>query len=605
MAVVNLISLYPASQTDFSHHGHILQDVTNDTVTWKLNNQFELQFDYPLDSPFAFDLQKEMIVTVPVPNLSGHEQAFRIDKVTKSMGTVTIHAYHVFWDLMQNFIEDTNVVEKNGADAIAQILGGTQFKHHFSFNSNVSKIATARLVRKSVITALIGTENNGFLNRWGGEFDWDNFHFDVKEKIGEDRGVVFRNKKNLIGYSAEEDFSTVVTRIMPEGSDGLFLPEKYVDSPLIDNYSTPRIAKLEFSNVKAINQNKTDDDSSDDGIPLNQAYDLLRKAASKEFSDNNLDKPTTTYNLNVVLLENSEEYKDTNIFTKVYPGDTATFIHDEDKLNIKAELTGYTWSPVQQEYLTVTFQSASKPTTDINQMIDDEMAARKQSVEQMKDDIEKETTEREKSDKDLDYKISDVSNDLTDKDKEWQEKAKEFQQKIDDARKDMSDFMNSGGTHIIEWVPNLAKATQMKIHTDNGYLLIDDHGVGFHANDGTVMTGMDARGNFIANNIFGNVLNGTTINGGTMNSVIMNAGQINATDINGGKITGATNIDMQGVHISWYGISTPALTVDGQIDGVHALGMTRDAWIWIGDYKITASDKRLYYGGHPLKFADE
>ncbi len=362
-----VIQLYDASTTDFSHNGHVLQDVYNDTVTWQMNAKYELQFDYPLFSPYGFELVKERIITVPTPDEFDHDQAFRINQVTKSMGVVTVHAYHVFWDLMQNFIEDTNVVNKDGGTAINQILGATQFEHNFTATSNLSNVATARIVRMSAISALIGTDDNTFISRWGGEFEWDNFHFVVADKIGKDRGVVFRNGKNLLGYTAKEDTDTVITRIMPEGYNGLFLPEKYVDSPLINNYQTPRIAQIEYSDIKAIDENTVSTD--DTALPLKDAYEALRNAAKAEYSKNNLDKPQTTFTLNVILLENTEEYRGKGQFNKVYPGDTATFIHAEDKVKTTAELTGYTWSPSQGEYLTVTFESASKVSPTISQSI--------------------------------------------------------------------------------------------------------------------------------------------------------------------------------------------------------------------------------------------
>ena len=41
--------------------------------------------------------------------------------------------------------------------------------------SDISIINNSRLVRKNVVTALIGNDDNSFLNRWGGELDVDNF----------------------------------------------------------------------------------------------------------------------------------------------------------------------------------------------------------------------------------------------------------------------------------------------------------------------------------------------------------------------------------------------------------------------------------------------
>ncbi|MCW3778515.1 phage tail spike protein [Levilactobacillus namurensis] len=362
-----MIQLYNYDERDFKgHNGRVLAEVSNDTITWEVNTKYEFQFDYPLFAKHGLAIENEMIVTAPVPGYD--DQAFRINSVTKSMGMLTVHAYHVFWDLMQNFVEDTNIVDKNGSGALSQLMTKTQFPNQFTYTSTVANTATARIVRMSVIAALIGTDENTVLSRWGGEFEWDNFHFNHVAQLGADRGVIFRNRKNLLGYEATEDLTDTVTRIMPEGYDGLLLPELYVDSPLIGNYTSPRVAKIEYSDIKAIDEESVTAD--EDALPLDEALDALRTKAREEYIKNHVDEPTHTYELNVVMLEDTEEYKDRGIFSCVYPGDTATFIHDEDGLNVKARMTGYTWSPATQQYLTLTFKSNQRNTPDIEHKLD-------------------------------------------------------------------------------------------------------------------------------------------------------------------------------------------------------------------------------------------
>ena len=124
----------------------------------------------------------------------------------------------------------TNVVKKDGNNALQQILAGCQYKSNFKGVSTVPTIASARLVRKSLLEALMGDQDNSFLNRWGGEIDFNNFDFIIKSQIGENRGVEVTYGHNMQGFEGEVDESGVVTRIMPMGYNGLLLPEKYIDS---------------------------------------------------------------------------------------------------------------------------------------------------------------------------------------------------------------------------------------------------------------------------------------------------------------------------------------------------------------------------------------
>lgn len=351
------IELYPRDQTDFSHHGYALDDISNDIVTWQLNAKFTLTFDYPMFSEHAGDLVAENIVRVPVP---GGKAAFRIAQVIKSMGHLSITAYHVFWDLNDDFIADTNIVDKDGQGALDQIMRAANYPTGFKVLSTIGNVTNARLVRMSIIKALLGTDDNSFLNRWGGEFDWQDFSFSVNPRLGKDRGVHFEYAHNLTGYEATKDSSGIITRLLPEGYNGLLLPELYVDSPKLGNYRKPKIGTKTYQDIKAIDETQATGDQKG-AVPVQEAYELLRAAATKEFSENHIDEAKWTYKLNVALLENTEEYKDLSITTTVLPGDTVTITHKLDGIDVRARLTGYTWQPSNHSYLTQTYDSTSRP----------------------------------------------------------------------------------------------------------------------------------------------------------------------------------------------------------------------------------------------------
>lgn len=351
------IELYPRDQNDFSHHGYALDDISNDIVTWQLNAKFTLTFDYPMFSEHAGDLVAENIVRVPVP---GGKAAFRIAQVIKSMGHLSISAYHVFWDLNDDFIADTNIVDKDGQGALDQIMRAANYPTGFKVLSTIGNVTNARLVRMSIIKALLGTDDNSFLNRWGGEFDWQDFSFSVNPRLGKDRGVHFEYAHNLTGYEATKDSSGIITRLLPEGYNGLLLPELYVDSPKLGNYRKPKIGTKTYQDIKAIDETQATGDQKG-AVPVQEAYELLRAAATKEFSESHIDESKWTYKLNVALLENTEEYKDLSITTTVLPGDTVTITHKLDDIDVRARLTGYTWQPSNHSYLTQTYDSTSRP----------------------------------------------------------------------------------------------------------------------------------------------------------------------------------------------------------------------------------------------------
>ena len=84
----------------------------------------------------------------------------------------------------------------------------------------------------------MGNQSNSALNLWGGYLRRDNFEFKVLA-TSPDKGYEIRFGKNLIGIEEELDMTEVVTRffyptVVIEEPTVTALPEKYVDSPLIN-----------------------------------------------------------------------------------------------------------------------------------------------------------------------------------------------------------------------------------------------------------------------------------------------------------------------------------------------------------------------------------
>ena len=219
---------------------------TSCIINRNLNDyEYNLDLTHKLDETKKWEkLKEDRIIKV-------NGQLFRIKHITKTLNEIKVFAEHLFFDLQNNFIEDTNIVDKNGLVAIEQLLQNTNYTHPFTGSSNITTIASSRMVRKNVVSALIGSDENSFINRWGGEIDMDWLSFNIDDRIGQDRGYKIAYGKNLIGLNAKFDMTNVVTRIRPVGFDGIELSDnKYVDSPLINNYAMPIIREYKYENVK-------------------------------------------------------------------------------------------------------------------------------------------------------------------------------------------------------------------------------------------------------------------------------------------------------------------------------------------------------------------
>lgn len=362
-----MITLYEANETDFTHNGIGVLDnnIYDATVEEELNGLFIFKFSYPLFAPYGTKIDGMSIIKAPTPD---GDQLFRVVTPKPSMGELTVQCYHIFYDLTENLIEDIFIQTTNGNGAMNRLSAGCQYKHLFTFYSDIPTIASTRIVRKNPVEAVLdNSQDNSFINRWGGELKRDNFDVKMLKNRGMDRGVVIQHKKDLLGYEGNVDWKSPVTRIMPQGFDNLLLPEKYVDSPLINKYPHPKIRVVEFKDIKA----KIGDHAKDeDAVPLEEAYKLLRKAAKEMYEVQKVDQPKATYKVEFQELSRTEEYKNFAILQRVYMGDIVTVNHEEDNLHIQAKVIAYKYDPIKKEYIDLTIGNFKESFTSMANKLD-------------------------------------------------------------------------------------------------------------------------------------------------------------------------------------------------------------------------------------------
>lgn len=378
-----MIRLYAENETNFDNNGLAVldADIKENTVEEKMNGIYEFDFAYLSSGKYANLLDGDMIVKAPTPD---GNQLFRIIKVTKNIGYLEVNCYHIFYDLAGNFIEDINIVGQNGQDALDHMDTGMQYPTRFKFMSNMTQARNARMVRLNAVQALLdASQDNSFLSRWGGEIKRDNFTVLFNDVRGNDKGFKVQHGKNLTGYEAEIDYSTVVTKIMPYGYDGLMLPEKYVDSPLKDKYAFTRIKKIEYKDIKAIDPEATTTD--EDAVPLEQAYAQLRAAASREYSVNKIDIPTSNFKITFKNLADTKEYVDFKALEKALPWDYVTVVTPD--FNIKSRMISYQYDALTKQYKKIELGNYVPAFTDTTTSLNNQLNNVNDGLNNLTDDV--------------------------------------------------------------------------------------------------------------------------------------------------------------------------------------------------------------------------
>lgn len=336
-----MIILYDSMTTNFNNNGlGVLSDVISCEVMEERNGLFELELEHLFDDREKWkNLVEDNIIKAPTPT---GEQLFRIYRKYKSMSGIRVFARHIFYDLIDNFLEDCRPENTDGTGALSRILSSTQYPHKFTSISDVPGLKTAYFVRKNPVEAIFSED--GVLGRWGGELERDNFLIKLLQSRGKDRGVTIRYGKNLLGIEEDLDLDTVITRLMPQGYDGLFLPEKYIDSTFINNYPHPKIRKIEYSDIKVDEEN---------GITEAMAITQLRERAQKEFSVNKVDIPAANYKIDFIELSKTEEYKNYAVLERVYLCDTVTIKHLKLGFDLKAKVIKYKYNCLTNRYIEI------------------------------------------------------------------------------------------------------------------------------------------------------------------------------------------------------------------------------------------------------------
>lgn len=311
------MNIYLSSETNFENNGlGFLNDCTKANVYETLNGDYYLELSYPINGNLNQYLIEENIIKCNVGN--NNYQLFKITRITKDFSLIKVYAKHITYNLLDNMILDAYPKNKNCQAFGEWILEKTDFNHPFSFYSDITNTATARYIQKNPIEAIMGSEDNSMVNLFDGELERDNFTIKMLKNRGINNGVKLIFGKNIKSINIVVDISTLFTRILPIGGNGLMLPENYVDSPLINSYPTPKIARVEFSDIKY-------DPNDENSYPSEEEAIIALRAAANELFEKGIDKPSINIKIDWVELSKTKEYyEEYHSLEKVNIGDTIT-----------------------------------------------------------------------------------------------------------------------------------------------------------------------------------------------------------------------------------------------------------------------------------------
>lgn len=329
-----MIQIYDPGNTKFDFNGDVTLDPYSCECTMVLNDAWSLELEAPIDEDEKFKhIVKEAVISAPTP--ISDKQLFRIYDTEKTDDSITAIALPVFCDSKDDHaLLDVRPTGKNGQQALDILCAGSKY----SGESDITKAATAYYVRKNLMEAINGDIDQSFVNRWGGEILYDNYKIIINQRVGGNYGARAEFGYNLEGIKEHVDMSSVVTRIIPVAYNGYTLEGKapWVDSPNIKKYQKIYTRTIEFSEVK-LKEDSTDDDENACNT-LEELRNRLIEECQKQYAAG-IDLPEITYEVDMISLEGTEEYKDYKDLEKIGLGDDVKCSHHVLGIEITARAT--------------------------------------------------------------------------------------------------------------------------------------------------------------------------------------------------------------------------------------------------------------------------
>ena len=337
--------LFEKGSTDFSTFGICrLVDAEACTVTEERNGAYELEMFYPLSGKAAYDIVKDRIV-VAIPSDGGKRQAFRIYSCqTTEDGKIQVKANHISYQMSDIPIDPAALTVTGPQDMMEKLKAKALEPCPFTFTSDITSSTSQsipKLPPRSLRSWLGGSEGS-VLDRYGGEYEFDNWNVTLHKARGADRGVRIQYGKNLTKVDYTEDMSELITGIMPYYSGQ---NEKGQDIIVLSN---PKILMHENASDYAYPHVVPVDCSADfQSVPTRAQVTAWGQSY---LAKTELTSPKVALGVDFVALWQTEEYRQYAPLESVKLCDWVTSHYAQLGIHVKRKVTKTVYNVLKQRY---------------------------------------------------------------------------------------------------------------------------------------------------------------------------------------------------------------------------------------------------------------
>jgi len=342
--------LYKANAINFASFGiGVLKDCTSCEVTEERNGAFECEFKYPISGPLYKEIATERLVKAK-PNDTAKDQVFRIYRISTPInGEITVYAQHISYDLSNVAALQWSSDSISPSLAMERVFQNTATSHGFTCHTDYSNAKPFSVARPQSVRACLGGVAGSFLDLWGGEYEWDNFHVIHHQGRGQKTGVVIEYGKNLTDLEHDDENTDVYTDLLPyavitaeDGTEAVItLPEVLLP-----------IADATLVQQKTLIKDFTEYFDEENPVTV----DGLRAYANNYLKNNPLGTSVPTLTVAFEPLWKQPDY--VAVLERVSLCDTVTIRHSVLGITAKAKVITTVYDTLAEKYVSITLGSA-------------------------------------------------------------------------------------------------------------------------------------------------------------------------------------------------------------------------------------------------------
>ncbi|EIV0113015.1 phage tail protein, partial [Enterococcus faecalis] len=343
---MSTIVLYEKKNNDWNSLGlGPLTEAINPLVTREKNGIYDLTFEYPVNGKLFNELKVGRWVTANAgPTIVARKQKFEIAQITKpNNGIVTVYCEHYRYKLLRSIvtigIKHENIPAQTALNYLKERM---QPKGDFSFYSDVDTKSSIDFTDPSKFKngqEALGGVAGSILDNFGGEYLFDNNQVKLLVEAGKKTNIVIAYGKNLTDITQEESIENTYTSIygwakIGTGDDEeiLTLPEIYIDSDYVNNYTERRIQMVDFSDKEP------------------KDVTTLRSMVKSYIKSNKVGVPKVSIKASYVDLASSVMDTELKNLEEIDLCDWVTIAFNQLKINTTAQIVKTVWNVSLDRY---------------------------------------------------------------------------------------------------------------------------------------------------------------------------------------------------------------------------------------------------------------